>query len=95
MSLDEQDLLCASIWFSNNKENLFEKKTRDKQLRINLLIWIKMNQSYPFPSLIDKKYVADLLKTHVNYVNNFCNNYRKRYVKLGKKKISYSELHHL
>jgi hypothetical protein len=84
MSLREQIKLSQSLW-KENEELSVEKK----QIRKALAIWINMVPTYPFPLLLEKKYIAEYFDISVAYVNNFCNNYRKRYAKMNQKSISY------
>jgi hypothetical protein len=84
MCINEQILLSQSLW-KENGELLAEKK----KIRKHLCIWINTIYTAPFPSLDEKKFVANLFDISLSYVNNFCNNYRKRYTKLNKKTISY------
>jgi len=89
MLLDEQKILSESLW-KDNCIILVEKKTI-KQVRINLYIWINTLQTSPFPLFYEKKCIANLYGISISYVKNFCNNYRKRYAKIGKKTISYNK----
>jgi hypothetical protein len=90
MSLDEQIQLSQSLW-KENGELLVEKK----QIRTNLVIWINMLTTFPFPLLIEKKYIAEYFDISLSYVNNFCNNYRKRFAKMNNKSISYQTFRQL
>jgi len=90
MSLFEQNLLSKSLW-KENGELLVEKK----QIRQNLLIWISMIPTSPFPLLIEKIYIANIFDISLSYVTNFCNNYRKRYSKINNKTISYQTFRQL
>lgn len=69
-----------------------DAKLRPRRITACLRRWIKGFQS-PFPSLADKQRVATALEIHVTQVNNFCNNYRKRYIPDGAKSVSFSVFH--
>ena len=84
MSFNEQSILSKSLWKDNDEKN---------QIRQHLLIWINVIPNSPFPSLIDKKYIANYFDISFSYVTNFCNNYRKRYKKINNKTISYKIFH--
>ena len=68
-----------------------EKHLRPRELTILLRSWLERRQS-PYASLEEKKFVAASLSISVGKVTNFCNNFRKRFVKVGDKLTSYREL---
>jgi pilus assembly protein TadC len=90
MSIDEQMLISQSLWNENGKL-LAEKK----HIRRNLVIWINMLTTFPFPLLIEKRYIAEYYDISLSYVINFCNNYRKRFAKINNKCISYQTFRQL
>ena len=53
--------------------------------------WIE-RRHVPYASLEEKKMVAEALSISVAQVTNFCNNNRKRYVKVGAWLTSYRTL---
>ena len=71
--------------------NKGEKQLRPRELTKLLRNWLERHQA-PYVSLEEKKMVAEALSISVEKVTNFCNNYRKRYVKVGAKLTSYREL---
>jgi hypothetical protein len=69
-----------------------EKRLRPKQLTAALRFWLERRLSKPYATLEEKKLAAEALNLSVAQVTNFCNNYRKRYAKVGDKLTSYREL---
>ena len=68
------------------------KRLRPKQLTKALRSWMERRQTKPYASLEEKKLVAVQLDISVEQVTNFCNNFRKRFAKVGDKLTSYREL---
>ena len=68
-----------------------EKKLGSRELTTVLRSWLERHQA-PYVSLDEKKAIAAALSISVARVTNFCNNFRKRYVKVGAKLTSYREL---
>jgi hypothetical protein len=68
-----------------------EKRLRPKRLTKALRFWMERRQA-PYASLEEKKMVAEALSISVEQVTNFCNNFRKRFVKVGARLTSYREL---
>ena len=62
-----------------------------KALTMKLRYWIE-RLDRPYPTLKEKKVVAGALGIDVVQVTNFCNNYRKRFSKVGKTVTSYCQL---
>jgi hypothetical protein len=53
---------------------------------------MERRQTKPYATLEEKKLVSGALEISVEQVTNFCNNFRKRFVKVGDKLTSYREL---
>ena len=68
-----------------------KKRLRPKELTMALRSWMEWRQA-PYASLEEKKMIAEALSIPVAQVTNFCNNYRKRFAKVGTKLTSYREL---
>jgi hypothetical protein len=68
-----------------------EKILRPRELTMVLHSWLERRPA-PYASLEEKKMIAEALSIPVTQVTNFCNNFRKRYVKVGTKLTSYREL---
>jgi len=68
------------------------KRPPPKQLTKALRSWMERRQTKPYASLEEKKFVAEQLDISVEQVTNFCNNFRKRFVKVGDKLTSYRVL---
>jgi hypothetical protein len=68
------------------------KRLRPKELTEALRSWMERRQTKPYATLEEKKLVAGALEISVEQVTNFCNNFRKRFVKVGDKLTSYREL---
>jgi len=71
--------------------NKGEKRLRPREVTMVLRNWLERHQA-PYASLGEKKMIAEALSISVEKVTNFCNNFRKRYVKVGAKLTSYREL---
>ena len=71
--------------------NKGEKRLRPRELTMVLRSWLEQHHA-PYASLEEKKMMAEALSIPVAQVTNFCNNFRKRYVKVGTKLTSYREL---
>ena len=71
--------------------NKGEKRLRPRELTLVLRDWLERRQA-PYASLEEKKMIAEALSISVEKVTNFCNNFRKRYAKVGAKLTSYREL---
>jgi len=71
--------------------NKGEKQLRPRELTMVLRCWLERREA-PYASLEEKKMMAEALSIPVAQVTNFCNNFRKRYVKVGAKLTSYREL---
>ena len=67
-----------------------EKSLRPRELTMVLRSWLERRQA-PYASLAEMKMIAEAFSISVALVTNFCNNYRKRYVKVGTKLTSYRE----
>ncbi|KAJ1472175.1 hypothetical protein T484DRAFT_2025807 [Baffinella frigidus] len=68
-----------------------EKRFRPKALTNALRFWMERLHR-PYATLEEKKLVAEALEISVAQVTNFCNNYRKRFAKVGNTLTSYSKL---
>ncbi|KAJ1471559.1 hypothetical protein T484DRAFT_3509250 [Baffinella frigidus] len=68
-----------------------EKRFRPKALTNALRFWME-RLGRPYATLEEKKLVAEALEISVAQVTNFCNNYRKRFAKVGNTLTSYSKL---
>jgi len=68
-----------------------EKRLPARELTLVLRFWMERRQA-PYASLAEKKMMASALGIPVTQVTNFCNNFRKRYAKVGDKLTSYREL---
>jgi hypothetical protein len=66
-----------------------EKRLRPKLITAALRCWLEPSHK-PYASLAEQKLIAEALNISVSQVTNFCNNYRKRYAKVGGKLTSYS-----
>jgi len=72
-----------------------EKHLRPKKLTKALHSWMEKCHT-PYPTLEEKRMAAVALQIPLSQVTSFCNNYRKRYFKVGNKLTSYSaQLHEL
>jgi len=69
-----------------------EKRLRPRELTMVLRSWMERCPRAPYASLEEKKMAAGALSIPVEQVTNFCNNYRKRFLKVGTKLTSYREL---
>jgi len=69
-----------------------EKRLRPRELTLVLRSWMERCPNAPYASLAEKKMAAEALSMPVEQVTNFCNNYRKRFLKVGTKLTSYREL---
>jgi len=67
------------------------KRLRPKQLTQALRTWMERHRK-PYATLEEKTAVAHALSISVPQVTNFCNNFRKRYFKVGNKLTSYRKL---
>ena len=76
---------------SYHAESKGEKRLRPRGVTLALRFWLERRQA-PYASLEEKKMVAAALDIPVTQVTNFCNNFRKRYAKVGDKLTSYREL---
>ena len=68
-----------------------EKRLRPREITMVLRSWLERRHA-PYASLEEKKMIAEALFISVEKVTNFCNNFRKRYAKVGTKQTSYREL---
>jgi len=68
-----------------------EKRLRPKELTKKLRSWMERHHK-PYANLDEKKMIAEALSIPVAQVTNFCNNYRKRFSKVGDKLTSYRVL---
>ena len=68
-----------------------KKRLRPRDLTIALRSWMERHHT-PYATLEEKKKIAEALSIPVAKVTNFCNNYRKRFFKVGTKLTSYREL---
>jgi len=68
-----------------------EKSLSPREQTMVLRSWLERRQA-PYASLAEKMMIAEALSISVAQVTNFCNNFRKRYVKVGTKLTSYREL---
>ncbi|KAJ1478835.1 hypothetical protein T484DRAFT_1903895 [Baffinella frigidus] len=84
----EPTATAPSCSASNNKG---EKRHRPKQLTQELRSWMERRRK-PYATLEEKTAIAAVLSISIPQVTNFCNNFRKRYFKVGKKLTSYREL---
>ncbi|KAJ1478871.1 hypothetical protein T484DRAFT_1903894 [Baffinella frigidus] len=76
---------------SGNAASKDEKRLRPKELTQVLRSWMERHHK-PYATLEEKKFVAGALNISVAQVTNFCNNYRKRFVKVGDTLTSYRKL---
>jgi hypothetical protein len=67
-----------------------EKRLRPREITMVLRSWLERRQA-PYASLEEKKMIAEALSISVEKLTNFCNNFRKRYAKVGTKLTSYRE----
>ena len=81
----------AAAHRSSDAASKGEKRLRPRELTRVLRLWLERRQA-PYASLEEKKMMAAALDIPVTQVTNFCNNFRKRYVKVGVKMTSYCEL---
>ena len=81
----------AAAHRSSDAASKGEKRLRPRELTRVLRLWLERRQA-PYASLEEKKMMAAALDIPVTQVTNFCNNFRKRYVKVGVKLTSYREL---
>ena len=81
----------AAAHRSSDAASKGEKRLRPRELTMVLRLWLERRQA-PYASLEEKKMMAAALDIPVTQVTNFCNNFRKRYVKVGAKLTSYREL---
>ncbi|KAJ1468849.1 hypothetical protein T484DRAFT_1983587 [Baffinella frigidus] len=68
-----------------------EKRLHPKELTQALRYWLERHHK-PYATLEEKKFIAGALNISVAQVTNFCNNFRKRFSKVGDKLTSYSKL---
>jgi hypothetical protein len=68
--------------------NSYTKPLRSRELTMMMRFWMEMRRT-PYATLEEKKIIAAALAIPVTQVTNFCNNYRKRYLKVGQKLTSY------
>jgi hypothetical protein len=71
--------------------NNFRKPLRPKELTRALRSWMERRHT-PYATLEEKSLIAKAMYISVAQVTNFCNNYRKRFSKVGDKLTSYSKL---
>ena len=69
-----------------------EKRLRPRELTYALRNWMERCPSKPYATLEEKKLVAEAFNISVKKVTNFCNNFRKRFVKIGDTLTSYRGL---
>ena len=69
-----------------------EKRLRPRELTIVLRTWLERCPQAPYARLEEKKMIAEAMSIPVSQVTNFCNNFRKRFAKVGEKRTSYREL---
>jgi hypothetical protein len=68
--------------------NSYTKPLRSRELTMMMRFWMESRQT-PYATLEEKHHIAQALNIPVAQVTNFCNNYRKRYLKVGQKLTSY------
>jgi len=82
----------ATVYTSCHAASKGEKRLRPRALTMVLRTWMERFPRAPYASLEEKKMIAGVLSIPVEQVTNFCNNYRKRFHKVGTKMTSYREL---
>ncbi|KAJ1480588.1 hypothetical protein T484DRAFT_1956314 [Baffinella frigidus] len=80
-----------AVTLSCNATRKGEKLLRPKELTQALRYWLERHRT-PYATLEEKNLVAGALNISVAQVTNFCNNYRKRFSKVGDTLTSYRKL---